>query len=322
MPDQKPDHGGDLDAARAIWGGSRADWLDLSTGINPRPYPLTAIPPEAWTALPDEDATDRLIQAARRFWRLSPRLSVLPAHGASALIAVLPTLAAPGEVAIPSPSYNEHAKAFAAQGWQVRQTQGPDTRARVIVHPNNPDGALFGGADLSGLELVVIDESFADVETDLTLVSLAHRPGVVVLKSFGKFWGLAGARLGFAIGLPQTLKPLDALLGPWSVSGPALHLGAQALEDHAWAKATRSRLVQDAARLDDLMISGGKARLAGGTPLFRLYDTTAAEPAQRSLAQHRIWTRRFPYSDRWLRLGLPGTDDQWDRLARAVKDLP
>ena len=316
------DHGGNLDAAIAVHGGQPEDWLDLSTGINPRPYPVPRLAPTVWTRLPDATATQALIAAARRFWRISPRLAVLPANGASALIAAVPALLPASRVIIPTPTYNEHAAAFTALGWTI--THGPEegAKARVIVHPNNPDGAVFSGAALDGLELVVIDESFADIDPDLTLQSLAHRPGVVVLKSFGKFWGLAGIRLGFAIGLPQTIDALARRLGPWAVNGPALQIGTAALQDRAWAAATRARLVLDATRLDSMVHAGGKARLVGGTPLFRLYETARAGDAQAALARHRIWTRVFPYSDRWLRLGLPDGPEAWERVARALADLP
>ena len=131
-----------------------------------------------------------------------------------------------------------------------RLTAGAD--ARVLVHPNNPDGRLWSVNDVSA-PLTVIDESFADVAPDRSLVHLAAREGVVVLKSFGKFWGLAGLRLGFAIARPETIARLSDLCGPWAVSGPALRVGAMALRDLAWAEETRARLARDAARLDALM---------------------------------------------------------------------
>ncbi len=315
------DHGGDLDRARAQWGGDRADWLDLSTGINPRPYPLPDLPPSVWTDLPDHAARNDLIAAARQFWRVPPSLDILPANGASALIAAMPRLVPKGTVLIPGPTYNEHRAAFQAQGWTVSEATDQPATARVIVHPNNPDGHLFDGADLSNLSLVVIDESFADTDPDLTLRALAHRPGVVVLKSFGKFWGLAGVRLGFAIARPETIQRLADHLGPWAVSGAALRIGAQALQDDAWAQETRTRLDRDALRLDQMMTGSGRFQLLGGTPLFRLYKAANAKAAQDGLARHKIWTRIFPYDPTWIRLGLPGTSDGWKRLERALADL-
>ena len=314
MTDTTPprDHGGGLDAAISRYGGTRADWVDLSTGINPVPYPVGDIPADAWTALPDAGAMDALVAAARRFWRVPEGAGVLAAPGASALIARLPYLAPPGTVAIPGPTYNEHEAAFRAAGWQI----GATGKAEVIVHPNNPDGKIWTEAKLSGHDLTVIDESFCDVMPERSLIPRAAEPNTVILKSFGKFWGLAGLRLGFAIARPATLQKLSDMLGPWPVSGPALTVGTRALSDRTWADTTRNRLNKDAARLDKLMTQAG-ATFTGGTPLFRLYETDDAAIWQTHLAQHQIWSRIFPYSKTWLRLGLPNPT-QWPRLETAL----
>lgn len=314
-PDPSPprDHGGGIDDAMRRFGGSRGDWIDLSTGINPRPYPVGELAPGDWAALPDRAARDALAAAARAFWSVPDGASVLAAPGASALIAQIPALARPGAVRITEPTYNEHAAAFAAQGWTVTGS-GP-ARARVLVHPNNPDGRLWQEADADA-PLTVIDESFCDVAPGASLVHLSPRPGVIVLKSFGKFWGLAGLRLGFAVAAPDTLARLAELLGPWPVSGPALRIGARALRDTGWAGAARARMTRDAARLDRLVTARG-ATLAGGTPLFRLYDVDDAAAWQARLAEHHIWSRVFPYSRRFLRLGLPPADG-WQRLEAAL----
>lgn len=306
-----PDHGGGIDAACARWGGTRADWLDLSTGINPRPYPLPPFPPDAWTALPDRAAFAALESAARRFWRIPDAAAVIAAPGASALIARIPALLPPGRVAIPAPTYNEHARAFRACGWTVTDDA---TDATVIVHPNNPDGRLHPAPTTP---FAVIDESFCDVTPDATHIAQATRPGTLILKSFGKFWGLAGARLGFAIGDPQLIDRLKPMIGPWAVSGPTLAIATAALSDDAWAAATRARLTTDAQRLDTLLSQAG-ARPLGGTTLFRLYDTDDAAAWQDRLARHHILTRIFPYSHRWLRLGLPDGDG-WTRLDHALR---
>lgn len=303
------DHGGGIDAAAAQYGGARKDWLDLSTGINPVPYPLPTLPADAWTALPDLSAADKLERAARKFWGIPDEAAVLAAPGASALIARIPVLAASAQVAIPGPTYNEHAAAFRAQGWHISDH---GSAAQVVVNPNNPDGRIWRGSDLTGAPLTVIDESFCDIAPDASLIRYAAQPGVLVLKSFGKFWGLAGLRLGFAIGDPALIGQLADWLGPWPVSGPAQAIGAAALSDTVWANATRTRLAADAARLDKLMIDAG-ADVLGGTPLFRLYDTHDAAAWQARLSQQRIWSRVFPYSNRWLRLGLPDASG-WHRL--------
>ena len=306
------DHGGGLDAAMAQFGGGQAGWLDLSTGINPVPYPLPSLPPDLWTRLPDHAAIADLEAAARDFWQVPPGAAVVAAPGASAVIARIPGLLRAGTVSIPAPTYNEHAAAFAAAGWG-RSDQSPD--AQVLVHPNNPDGRLWQASDLTA-PIVVIDESFCDIMPDRSLMTLATRPGTIILKSFGKFWGLAGLRLGFAIGDPDLVGKLAGALGPWPVSGPALAIGTAALTDLDWATRTRARLTDDAARLDRMLLRRG-AVVVGGTSLFRLYQVQNAADWQARLARRQVWSRVFPYSTTWLRLGLPHPD-RWDQLDAAL----
>lgn len=311
-PDAKRDHGGDLDSAIARFGGSRDAWIDLSTGINPVPYPIPRLSPDAWTALPDSAAFTRLENAARAFWSIPPQAAVLAVPGASAAIAQLPRLIATGTVRIATPTYNEHAAAFVAGGWTVDDS---GTDGCVAVHPNNPDGRQWSIDDINA-PFRVVDESFCDVMPDVSLIAQSAKPGTVVLKSMGKFWGLAGMRLGFAIGDPRIIQRLKDALGPWQVSGPALDIGTEALRDFNWADDTRARLTQDAARLDQIM-EAMEAVTVGGTSLFRLYEVADAQAAQDHLAKSHIWSRIFPYADNWLRLGLPAPD-QWDRLTVAL----
>ncbi|WP_170333762.1 threonine-phosphate decarboxylase [Ruegeria arenilitoris] len=307
------DHGGGLDGAIASYGGTRTEWMDLSTGINPHPYEVSDLTQSDWAELPDHGAFEHLAEAARRFWSVPEGAAILPAPGASAVIARIPALAEQGRVQITTPTYNEHAAAFAAQGWTV-QPNGP-VEARVIVHPNNPDGRIWTEADANA-PLTVIDESFCDVSPEASLIHLAARPGVIMLKSFGKFWGLAGLRLGFAIGQLDLIARLNDLTGPWAVSGPALRIGSRALQDVEWANATRQRLAAETARLDELMTTKG-ATLVGGTTLFRLYEVDNAADWRDRLARAHIWSRIFPYSKTYLRLGLPPADG-WSRLEAAL----
>lgn len=311
--EKQRDHGGGLDAAIGTFGGARPDWIDLSTGINQVPYPLPALPQSCWTELPDRVALERLETAARAFWQVPDWAEVVVAGGTSALIAALPRALAGAAVDIPAPTYNEHAAAFAAAGWQI----GTGSEVRVLVHPNNPDGRLWTAADL-GTGNAVIDESFCDVLPAASLMP-ALTPQRVILKGIGKFWGLAGLRLGFAICAPEMAARLRTLLGPWPASGPALAIGAAALSDTDWAEETRRRLAQDAARLDTLLRRAG-ARPVGGTSLFRLVETADAARWQRHLAERHIWTRIFPYSRTWVRFGLPAPQD-WTRIEAALEDL-
>jgi cobalamin biosynthetic protein CobC len=313
------DHGGGLDAAVKTYGGERLDWLDLSTGINPVPYPIGEISNDAWTALPDQNAMDDLLGAARKFWNVPDNAAIIAAPGASALIARMPDIAQRGGAYIPTPTYNEHAAAFNVRQPMMDQTD-PSHPTHIYVHPNNPDGHLWSKDEIGKARLRVIDESFCDVMPDHSHIKLSQKDGTIVLKSFGKFWGLAGMRLGFAIGTEVTLAPsgpsMQDYLGPWAVAGPALTIGTRALSDDIWANGTRTRLAQDAARLDGLVTAKG-GQLVGGTTLFRLYEVDDAAEWQSRLAQSHIWSRIFPYSKTWLRLGLPHPD-RWTQLEAAL----
>ncbi|MEL6168758.1 MAG: threonine-phosphate decarboxylase CobD [Pseudomonadota bacterium] len=318
------DHGGDLDRAIALFGGDPDAWIDLSTGINRIPYPVPDLPPRAWQALPTDAAIRDLVNAARDAYATDA--AIVPLAGAQAAIQLFPYLDGPGRAGILSPTYNEHAAALRSAGWAVEPVRSAEDLAGfdlgVVVNPNNPDGQRTNPQLLKDLALprLVIDESFADADPALSLASAAAHPGRLVLRSFGKFYGLAGLRLGFALSDADTAERLRARAGPWAVSGPSLAIGAAALRDTDWQAATRRRLADDARRLDALAARAGWS-LAGGTALFRTYETGDATAAQDGLASHRIWTRRFPYSPTWLRLGLPGESHEWASIEAAFDAL-
>ncbi|QHQ33966.1 threonine-phosphate decarboxylase CobD [Algicella marina] len=317
------DHGGNLGAAIARYGGQAENWIDLSTGINRQPYPLPAIPAHAWQALPTAEASSALVAAARAAYRTDAAL--LPLAGAQAAIQLLPRLRPPGTVHVLEPTYNEHAASFRAAGWTVRSVATPaalpGADAAVIVNPNNPDGRLLDAGEILALSrdipLLIVDESFMDPTPKSSIAPHLGTPGLIALRSFGKFYGLAGLRLGFAAGAQADIAALSAAAGPWAASGPALHVGRMALLDTKWQQATSRRLHTETRRLDALAEAAGW-RSVGGTALFRLYQTPGAEMAQSSLARSAIWSRIFPYSESWLRLGLPGSAAEWSRLTAAL----
>jgi len=307
----------------ARWGGE--GWVDLSTGINRAPWPMPPLPDATFAELPTDAAMQALIAAARQAY--VTEAPIVAFAGAQAAIQLIPRLRAPGRARVIAPTYNEHAAALAAAGWQVEpvETLGALAGAdlAVVVNPNNPDGRLWDRAQLLELAarvgLLVVDESFADPDPRESLAAAAGQGGLVVLRSFGKFYGLAGLRLGFALGAAADLARLAAHAGPWAVSGPAIAAGSLALADRAWADGARRALATGAARLDRAAAARGW-RLVGGTPLFRTYDTGHAEAAQAALARRQIWSRIFPYSDSWLRLGLPGNAAEWARLEAALAE--
>ncbi|MCK1340934.1 threonine-phosphate decarboxylase [Bradyrhizobium sp. 38] len=317
------EHGGNLDLAQQRFGGRAEDWIDLSTGINRLPYPVGEVSSRAWNALPSRSEIEALHQAARHAYRTSA--AVVALGGAQAAIQLLPQLAPPGRARILAPTYNEYAGVLSAAGWEVEEVSALDTLAganlAIVVNPNNPDGRCHPSKDF--LELLprvgrlVIDESFADMDPQLSLAPEADRPGLLILRSFGKFYGLAGLRLGFALGNSSDIAKLAAMSGPWPVSGAAIAIGCRALRDDAWAEATSARLARDCVRLDAMVQSQGWT-LVGGTPLFRLYETPDALAAQETLARRQIWSRVFAREPTWVRLGLPGSESEWTRLAEAL----
>jgi len=320
----KRDHGGNLDAAKAEYGPMTGGWIDLSTGINRRPYPVPALTSEAWTALPGAAAQDALIATAAQAYGVPPE-RVLPLAGAQAAIQLYPRLGTPGEARVIRPTYNEHAASLVAQGWALQNVEGLQALhgadLAVVVNPNNPDGRCWSAEAMRALAkrvgLLVVDESFADPHPELSVAASAP-DNLLVLRSFGKFYGLAGLRLGFILGAPELLARLREWAGPWSVSGPALEVGTRALADTAWQSITTERLDADAKRLDALAERAGWI-LVGGTALFRTYATPDAEAAQDHLACRGIWSRRFPYSQTWVRLGLPDGPD-WPRVEQALSE--
>jgi cobalamin biosynthetic protein CobC len=317
------DHGGNIDKAVAKYGGSKSDWIDLSTGINRAPYPVGNLPAAAWTDLPTETDRNTLIAAAAKAY--CSTAAILPVAGAQAAIQMIPRLRAPGHARVLGPTYNEHAGALTAAGWRVTEVARPEdligADLAVIVNPNNPDGRRLNPDELlslrGGVGTLVVDESFADPRPDCSIAPQAGQPGLLVLRSFGKFYGLAGLRLGFVLGTAESVARLAAMAGPWPVSGAAIELGIQALRDTEWQARTAARLATEVVRMDEIANSA-KWRAVGGTELFRLYDTENAQKAQERLANAKIWSRVFPYSEGWLRLGMPGTPEEWARLAEAL----
>jgi cobalamin biosynthetic protein CobC len=321
------DHGGNLDMAIARFGGD--DWIDLSTGINRRPYPLPALPSSVWMALPTASEKAQLIATVQRAWNVTQSTRAVALAGAQAAIQLVPLMHPIGQARVLGPTYNEHAACLRAWGWAVAEC--PDLIAlegadlAVVVNPNNPDGQRWQPEELLALSqkvgLLVVDESFADATPALSLLPHLLTERLLVLRSFGKFYGLAGLRLGFAFGMSSVIDRLAEMAGPWPVSGAALHVGAIALGDVDWTEDMRLQLAKDAARCDALAASAGWA-LQGGTHLFRLYRTQDAASAQDLLARHRIWSRIFPWSQHWVRLGLPGPEVEWLRLEAALQDRP
>nr|WP_029029178.1 threonine-phosphate decarboxylase CobD [Salinarimonas rosea] len=325
-------HGGDLGEARRLFPHAPAPWIDLSTGINPIAYPLPTLPASAFARLPEPADHAALEATAARAYGVADPARVVAAPGTQALISLLPFVAPAREVAIVAPTYGEHARAWMAAGARVLTVAAPEEaegcEVLVLVNPNNPDGRTWTGAalralaaDLTGREgLLVVDEAFADLEPVESL-ALDVPPNAIVLRSFGKTWGLAGVRLGFAVARGPLSERLRAALGPWSVSGPALAIGRAALDDAAWLAEARRARAADAARVDALLAPLADGPVCG-TRLFRTIVSDDAPELFRRLGEAGIWVRRFQDDPRRLRLGLPADAQAWARLAAALGAAP
>lgn len=325
-------HGGRLDAARRLYPNAPQPWIDLSTGVNPRAYPLPPLADEAFTRLPDDDAFAALDSAARKAYGAPAGADVVPGGGAQAFIQMLPRVFPAKRVAILGFTYAEHAACWAAAGAQVDTVESlhalTDADVGVIVNPNNPDGRIVSREDiLSAAERMsqrggqlIVDESFMDFTPEGSVARFAQNESLVVLRSFGKAYGLPGLRLGFALCSHARGAKLRAALGPWAVSGPALAIGAHALADDAWRGNAARASAGDAARLDALLARAG-FHIMGGTTLFRLAAHPQASRCFAHLAARGILTRGFAEKPDWLRFGLPPNEPAWTRFAAALESV-
>lgn len=320
------EHGGGLRAAAARYGIALGDWLDLSTGINPHGWPVPPVPPMVWQRLPEID--DGLETAAAAYYG-TPQL--LPVAGSQAAIQTLPRLREPGRIGVLHPGYAEHAHAWRQAGHQL-ELLPPDQLeaavdwldALVVVNPNNPTGQRFDPTLLLNWWArlaqrggwLVVDEAFMDAAPEQSLTTQVGLPGLIVLRSLGKFFGLAGARVGFVMAEAQLRDRLQEALGPWSVSGPSRWIATQALADRDWQVQTRLRLAQAGKRLANLL-QRQRLPVAGGTGLFQWVPMPEAEFWQHALARRGILVRHFT-DPPGLRFGLPDAEAHWRRLELAL----
>jgi cobalamin biosynthesis protein CobC len=322
-------HGGDLDAARKQFPGAPEPWIDLSTGINPVPFPLPELPTEIWSRLPMRAEEEALLAAAATRYRVVNPKTIVAAPGTQALIQLLPRLVPRSEVAILGPTYGEHEACWMRQGHRVSVVGDLDQANRadvvIVVNPDNPTGRVISVSALRAVAsalakkngLLVVDEAFVDVLPETVSIAPDLPPATIVLRSFGKTYGLAGLRLGFAIAEHSLAGRIRAELGPWAVSGPGLRIGKAALDDARWLVEAKSRLESDRRRLD-AMLEAADFAILGGTPLFRLVRHGDAMKILEGLGRNGIHVRIFPREPQWLRFGLPGDKQAWERLAAAL----
>ena len=322
------EHGGRLHAASQQYGIAREHWLDLSTGINPLGWPLAdlSFPPAVWARLPEDD--DALLSAAAAYYGTP---SLLAVAGSQAALQILPSLRPPNRVGLPDPAYAEHAKAWRQGGHELVPWCSEDgveaLDVLVLIHPNNPSGQRYSRAQLLAWHAslaarggwLVVDEAFIDATPHDSLTADCPQEGLIVLRSLGKFFGLAGARVGFVAATASLLDALRERLGPWTIAGPSRWVAQHALADHDWHVRERARLSHASEQLAQLLRQCSLAP-DGGTALFQWVCTPHAVRLHHHLAQRGVLVRAFTAPSS-VRFGLPAQAADWARLRTALEEF-
>lgn len=322
-------HGGALDRVKALYPLAPQPWLDLSTGINPHPYPAPPLLPHSFAHLPTTSENEACRQAMAQYYG-APVASLMLVPGTEILIRLLPSLLEVQTVALARPTYGDHLSCWQTAGANVVEMADPaelagKVDAIVLCNPNNPDGRIWPPEILEDCRArqaarqgwLIVDEAYADIAPSLSLAARGGAAGLIVLRSFGKFFGLAGLRLGGLIAPEALLREAQKRFGVWSVSGPALHVGTQAVADTDWIAEARHRLETSRLALDEAL-SGAGVPILGGTSLFRYVQVPDAHALWQALAEQGIYTRRFSWSRHHLRLGLSADDVGRQRLSAAL----
>ena len=337
------DHGGNFMAAAKAYGFDYAEIIDLSTGIAPYAYPLDGIDMSGqhWRDLPQMETEQALIAAMKAYWGCDSSAGLLLTPGSGVVISLAALLRPQTTVLCPDPSYSEHEIAWTHHGHRIKHYPAgaipqltaeaqadaqADAKVVITVQPGNPTGHIHPPEDWDFVidqmaerdGLLIVDEAFIDLMPEFSMASRAGRKGLLVIRSFGKFYGLAGLRLGAVMGHDDDITRLRQMLGPWAVSTPALEIGLKAISDHAWADEQRQVLAQNMARLNAMLIEVGLTP-CGGTDLYSLINLDDAKTLHDHLAKHGIWTRIFDYNPHWMRFGLPADEGQWQRLQSALQ---
>lgn len=323
------EHGGHLLDAAKKYNIAKEKWIDLSTGINPNGWPIPTIPSECWQRLPE--TADGLVEAAKNYYQCQ---SILPVAGSQAAIQSLPLLRKKSKVGVLAPAYAEHAYSWEKAGHIVVELEEDNIDSYlaeldvlIVINPNNPSAQHFRKPQLLNWYQqlhqhggwLIVDEAFLDTNPEQSLSSHPVTEGLIILRSIGKFFGLAGIRCGFVIATEQILKELNEMLGPWTVSHPSRYIATAALLDKDWHSKTKVELNTQAARLAVLLNNQGLS-ITAQTDLFIWIKISEAQTIHQALAEKGILTRLFihPLS---LRFGLPKNEFEWRSLEQGLKAL-
>ncbi|MBA4751121.1 MAG: pyridoxal phosphate-dependent class II aminotransferase [Sphingopyxis sp.] len=316
-------HGGGLEAAKRHFGGS--DWIDLSTGINPHPWPGAAGMAFDWRRLPDREALAQLEAVAAACFGVDAR-HVCAVPGSEIGLRLTGMLIG-GSARHVAPSYRTHGEMIGESAPIAAAAARGHDGTLILANPNNPDGRVTGAAAMRALldgrgagGWLLVDEAFADVDQAMSIVTLVDEGRrLIVFRSFGKFFGLAGVRLGFVVAPYAIVAALRERLGAWPLSAAAIAIGTAAYADNDWMAAARRRIADEATALDSLLARRGY-RPSGECPLFRLIEVDDAQALFERLARRAMLTRPFADQPRWLRIGLPADALALARLEAALAD--
>ena len=315
-------HGGDIELAVKKYGGARENWIDLSTGINGASYPWQQNIGVELRNLPSNKLLVNLEEAASTAYKVAENTETAAVSGAQQIINLLPIcLKSCNSVTILGPTYNEYEKTFKNSGIKtqtVSEVSGlSSSDIAIIVNPNNPTGKVIADETLDELSkkvrILIIDESFKMFSSRRT----QKFNNIIQINSLGKFFGLAGVRLGFVSGPSDFIKTVKAILGPWPVSTLAAEIGIVALNDKVWISEMEKKLVTESNTLHEAC-SSKNWELIGKTSLFHTYATSSCLEVEKQFAAHGVWIRTFDYSTTWVRLGIPTSENEWTRVKRAL----
>ncbi len=331
-------HGGRILAASEKYSIPLKDWIDLSTGLNPNGWPVPYVPAAVWQSLPEDD--DGLQTAACQYYGCD---ACLPVAGSQAAIQILPMLRSYSKVGVISPTYAEHEHNWKQRGHDVVQLTEVDVDKHieqldvlVVINPNNPTGKEISSKKLLSWHQkfsikggwLIVDEAFMDATPENSLLTAGIKPGLIILRSLGKFFGLAGIRCGFVIADKELLQLIATKLGPWALTGPTRYIAKQALLDKAWQKQVCEDLTNSSARLFHILNEAG-LKPTGSNALFQWLSHPDAEHIYEVCAKQGILIRYFEKvitSNTTvmpsLRFGLAGKEEQWQRLTDVLKTLP
>ena len=195
----------------------------------------------------------------------------------------------------------------------------------VLINPNNPTGELIDSHTIKQWQLkmashqgyLIIDEAFMDSTPEKSILSNCANDNLIVLRSVGKFFGLAGVRCGFVIAPDKILSLLRYHQGPWSVSGPSRWLVKQALMDKIWIEDNKKHLQKASIKLEGLLrkylTANYPQQLIAGTVLFKTLFLDNANLLYEQLAENGVLVRMLD-NKKGLRFGLPANEKQWQRL--------